>query len=91
MLLGFGVNVDRGRATGRPPPGLPLVDRQRGRLEQVADLGHDGAAFRSSTAIDVSGSNDYAGWCSNCYTNAGAPFNSGVSTNVGGTWHLAGC
>src|SRR3954452_20138684 len=41
-LMWRGVNVDRGRATCRPPPGLPLVDRQRGRFEQVADLRLDG-------------------------------------------------
>jgi hypothetical protein len=65
----------------------------------VYDLGSDGGAFRSSTAIDLNGANAYAGWCSNCYTNTGAPFNSGVSTNVGGSmpptigtnkgWHTA--
>jgi hypothetical protein len=63
------------------------------------NLGTDGAAFRSSTAIDLSGANAYAGWCSSCYTNTGAPFNSGVATNVGGSgaptvgsgsgWHIA--
>ena len=66
---------------------------------QDYDLGTDGGAFRSSTAIDLNAANAYAGWCSNCYTNAGAPFNSGVSTNVGGSmapqigtgngWHTA--
>jgi hypothetical protein len=67
--------------------------------KQDYDLGKDGTAFRSSTAIDLNGANAYAGWCSNCYTNAGAPFNSGMSTNVGGSaapaigsgagWHRA--
>jgi len=66
---------------------------------EVYDLGKDSGAFRSTTAIDLSGANAYAGWCSNCYTNAGAPFNSGVATNVGGSgaptvgsnsgWHQA--
>ena len=66
---------------------------------QDYDLGQDGGAFRSSTAVDLNGANAYAGWCSNCYTNAGAPFTSGVSTNVGGSqapaigsgagWHTA--
>ncbi|MGW3043214.1 hypothetical protein ACWC9T_24940 [Kitasatospora sp. NPDC001159] len=52
----------------------------------VRDLGTGNA----STAVAVSGSTTYAGWCSTgngCNPGAATPFTSGIGTNYGGTWH----
>lgn len=49
---------------------------------------HDLGAGAQSTAIGVSGSTTYAGWCGNgCNPGASAPFIAGIDTNYGGSWH----
>ncbi|MFL6099196.1 MAG: hypothetical protein ACJ71T_04495, partial [Actinomycetales bacterium] len=51
---------------------------------RVRNLG----AGSQSTAIGVSGSTIYAGWCGNgCNPGGAAPFISGIDTNAGGSWH----
>ncbi|MGW2372662.1 MULTISPECIES: WD40/YVTN/BNR-like repeat-containing protein [Kitasatospora] len=52
----------------------------------VRDLG----AGNASTAVAVSGSTTYVGWCgtgNGCNPGAATPFTSGIDTNYGGTWH----
>ena len=42
----------------------------------------------STTALGVNGSTIYAGWCAlPCNPASGVPFQSGIDTNAGGTWH----
>jgi hypothetical protein len=47
-------------------------------------------ASRQTSALDISGSTIYAGFCGYCdVVTQGVPFNNGIATNAGGTWHLA--
>jgi hypothetical protein len=42
----------------------------------------------STTALAVNGKTIYAGWCAlPCEPHQGVPFQSGIDTNAGGTWH----
>jgi hypothetical protein len=52
----------------------------------------DGAVtFEQRTASNATASAAYAAYCGYCDTiTQGTPFGSGVATNVGGAWHIAG-
>ena len=62
---------------------------------QVFDLGTaPSGANRQASALDIVGpvgkSVAYAGFCGYCdVVTQGVPFDSGVATNAGGTWHIA--
>jgi hypothetical protein len=67
-----------------------------GAWSEVFNLGTnaDSGAINVASALDVNGSNAYAGFCSNCDIIVGVPpFFNGIATNVGGSWHFAsaGC
>ena len=50
----------------------------------------DGDPVNSLSAVDVRGDSIYVGYCGYCdIVTGGVPFNSGIATNVGGTWHIA--
>jgi hypothetical protein len=51
---------------------------------------HDTGDGNQTTALDVAGNVTYAGWCgtgNGCNPGSGIPFNSGIDTNYGGSWH----
>jgi hypothetical protein len=51
---------------------------------------HDNGEGHSTTALAVNGDTIYSAWCapgSSCNPAGGAPFDSGIDTNYGGTWH----
>jgi hypothetical protein len=48
---------------------------------------YDQGAGRNTTAVDISGDTIYAPWCGPCNPASGAPFDRGISTNAGGSWH----
>jgi hypothetical protein len=47
----------------------------------VHDTGH------STTALAMNGDTIYAAWCGPCNPAGSTPFQSGIATNFGGTWH----